>query len=52
MHYKDSYSSMDEALQHNHGVAVLSVMLELSLENNTHLNPIVDALPLITNPGD
>ncbi|XP_050740246.1 carbonic anhydrase 2-like isoform X3 [Eriocheir sinensis] len=52
VHYLERYGSFSEALKHDNGVAVLSVMLELSSEDNPFLKPIVEALTEITNPGE
>ncbi|XP_050740240.1 carbonic anhydrase 2-like isoform X2 [Eriocheir sinensis] len=52
VHYLESTGSFDKALTHDNGVAVLSMMLELSSEDNPLLEPIVDALTKITKPGE
>ena len=50
VHYKQMYGSWDEALQHDDGVAVLSVLLKLSPIDNPNLQPIVNGLRDIINP--
>ncbi|XP_050740237.1 carbonic anhydrase 2-like [Eriocheir sinensis] len=52
VHYLERYGNFSEALKHDNGVAVLSVMLELSSEDNPLLDPIVNALTKITKPGE
>lgn len=52
VHYRKSYGSMKEALQHSRGVAVISVLLELYPVDNRGLQPIIDSLAKISKPHE
>ncbi|KAK8394066.1 hypothetical protein O3P69_006338 [Scylla paramamosain] len=47
VHYKASYGSVTEAVNHEDGIAVLGIMLELTNQDNPFLNPIFDNLEKI-----
>uniref|UniRef100_A0A0P4WBY1 Carbonic anhydrase n=1 Tax=Scylla olivacea TaxID=85551 RepID=A0A0P4WBY1_SCYOL len=50
VHYRERHGSLGEALRHSRGVAVLGVPLELSLQDNLNLQPIIDGLAQISKP--
>lgn len=52
VHYRKIYGSWDEALLHGDGVAVVSIMLELSPTDNPNLQPIVNGLMEVIMPHE
>ncbi|XP_045168827.2 carbonic anhydrase-like [Mercenaria mercenaria] len=46
------YGSANEAAKHPDGIAVLSVLFRISLEDNPVLQPIIDVLPKVRDPDD
>ncbi|KAK8394067.1 hypothetical protein O3P69_006339 [Scylla paramamosain] len=52
VHYRESYGSWAEAVKHEDGVAVFSVLLELHLTDNPNLHPIVNGLMDVILPHE
>ena len=51
VHFKKTYGSLEEAIKHKDGLAVLGVFFTISEEDNRALNPIISNLESITRPG-
>lgn len=52
VHYRESYGSWEEAVKHEDGVAVFSVLLELHHTDNPNLDPIVNSLMDVILPHE
>ena len=51
VHYNSKYLTIKEALKYGDGLAVLSVLFEISEEDNQALLPITDIVHQITSKG-
>lgn len=49
--WNTKYESMEEAKLHSDGLAVLALLFKLSTYNNTVLDPIINAIPYVKDPG-
>ena len=47
----EKYQSIAEALDHADGLAVLGVLFEISTDDNLDLDPIIFAIPEVSDPG-
>ena len=47
----DKYESLKEALKHPDGLAVLGVLFDISANDNPVLDPIVQAIQQVRDPG-
>lgn len=52
VHYRESYGSWEEAVKHEDGVVVFSVLLELHDTDNPNLQPIVNGLLDVVSPHE
>jgi carbonic anhydrase len=52
VHYNDRYRSIIEAGQHQDGLAVLAILIEMGPRDNEAFNHIVDHFPQILNDGE
>jgi len=52
VHYDPSYGSVNEALAHGDGLAVIGVIFEISEEDNPIFDPILNNIDQILYPGD
>lgn len=50
VHYNSKYLTLQEALKHKDGLAVVAVLYELSSENNGALSAVIDMAHLVRNP--
>jgi hypothetical protein len=47
----DKYKSLKEALKHSDGLAVLGVLFEVSAKDNPVLDPMIQAIQQVRDPG-